>query len=49
MATTEVFFNPLLPEFHANPYPFYHQLREKDPVHETSMGFWVLTPMTTSS
>src|SRR5207247_7737876 len=33
----------LLPEFHANPYPFYHQLREKDPVHETSMGFWVLT------
>src|SRR5216683_3869268 len=43
MATTEVFFNPLLPEFHANPYPFYHQLREKDPVHETSMGFWVLT------
>jgi len=43
MATTEVLFNPLLPEFHANPYPFYHQLREKDPVHETSMGFWVLT------
>jgi len=26
MATTEVLFNPLLPEFHANPYPFYHQL-----------------------
>src|SRR5438128_7940995 len=43
MATTEVHFNPLLPEFHANPYPFYHQLREKDPVHETPMGFWVLT------
>ncbi|HWN90144.1 MAG TPA: cytochrome P450, partial [Verrucomicrobiae bacterium] len=43
MATTEVLFNPLLPEFRANPYPFYHQLREKDPVHETSMGFWVLT------
>src|SRR5438876_12426409 len=43
MATTEDLFNPLLPEFHANPYPFYHQLREKDPLHETSMGFWVLT------
>src|SRR5882762_1855808 len=43
MATTEILFNPLLPEFHANPYPFYHQLREKDPIHETSMGFWVLT------
>jgi len=37
--TTEAVFNPLLPEFHANPYPFYAQLREKDPVHESPMGF----------
>src|SRR5438128_9062026 len=43
MATTEVHFNPLVPEFHANLYPCYRQLREKDPVHEPSMGFWVLT------
>ncbi len=43
MASTEVTFNPFLPEFHANPYPFYRRLREHDPVHETPMGFWVLT------
>ena len=43
MATTEAVFNPLLPEFHANPYPFYAQLRDKDPVHESPMGFRVLT------
>ena len=43
MATTEAVFNPLLPEFHANPYPFYEQLRAKDPVHESPLGFRVLT------
>jgi pimeloyl-[acyl-carrier protein] synthase len=43
MATTEVLFNPLLPEFHADPYPFYRRLREQDPVHQSPMGFWVLT------
>jgi pimeloyl-[acyl-carrier protein] synthase len=43
MAPTEVTFNPFLPEFHANPYPFYHRLRESDPVHQSPMGLWVLT------
>jgi pimeloyl-[acyl-carrier protein] synthase len=43
MATTEVLFNPFLPEFHADPYPFYRRLREQDPVHQSPMGFWVLT------
>jgi pimeloyl-[acyl-carrier protein] synthase len=43
MATTEVLFNPLLPEFHADPYPFYRRLREDDPVHQSPLGFWVLT------
>jgi cytochrome P450 len=43
VATTEAVFNPLLPEFHANPYPFYEQLRERDPVHESPLGFRVLT------
>jgi len=43
MASTEVEFNPFLPEFHANPYPFYHRLRAADPVHQTPMGLWVLT------
>jgi len=43
VATREVLFDPYLPAFHANPYPFYHRLRTQDPVHHTSMGFWVLT------
>ena len=36
-------FNPALPEFHSNPYPFYHRLRSEDPVHQTETGFWVVT------
>jgi pimeloyl-[acyl-carrier protein] synthase len=43
MASLELEFNPFLPEFHANPYPFYHRLRAADPVHRTPMGLWVLT------
>jgi len=36
-------FNPFLPEFHQNPYPFYHQLRMFDPTHKSFFGAWVLT------
>ena len=43
MPMVEPVFNPRLPEFHANPYPFYQALREKDPVHQSPLGFWVLT------
>jgi len=43
MPMVEPVFNPRLPEFHANPYPFYHALREKDPVHQSPLGFWVVT------
>jgi pimeloyl-[acyl-carrier protein] synthase len=43
MAVSEVLFNPFLPEFHADPYPFYRRLREQDPVHQSPLGFWVLT------
>jgi pimeloyl-[acyl-carrier protein] synthase len=43
VASSEVQFNPLLPEFHANPYPFYRRLREEDPVHHSPLGIWVLT------
>jgi pimeloyl-[acyl-carrier protein] synthase len=32
------------PHIRSNPYPFYQQLREQDPVHwDEEMGFWVLT------
>ena len=34
-------FNPLSPEFIADPYPFYHRLRETDPMHLTPLGFYV--------
>src|ERR1700675_5136640 len=43
MASTEVEFNPFLPEFNADPYPFYQRLRAEDPVHRSRLGFWVLT------
>jgi cytochrome P450 len=43
MASTEALFNSYLPEFHENPYPFYHRLRAEEPVHRSPLGFWVLT------
>ncbi len=36
-------FNPMDPEFVADPYPMYHRLRAADPVHQSPLGFWVLT------
>jgi pimeloyl-[acyl-carrier protein] synthase len=36
-------FNPMDPEFLTNPYPTYHRLRAEDPVHQSPLGFWVLT------
>src|SRR5215813_1835495 len=36
-------FNPMEPEFIADPYPTYHRLRSEDPVHHSPLGFWVLT------
>src|SRR5262245_6742515 len=36
-------FNPMAPEFVADPYPTYHRLRALDPVHRSPLGFWVLT------
>jgi pimeloyl-[acyl-carrier protein] synthase len=43
VASSEAVFNPFLPEFHANPYPFYRALREEDPVHHSPLGIWVVT------
>ena len=39
----DVNFNPMDPEFIADPYPTYHRLRAEDPVHHSPLGFWVLT------
>src|SRR5215471_7964504 len=43
VAHSEVLYDPLLPAFHANPYPFYRRPREEDPVHESPYGMWILT------
>jgi hypothetical protein len=34
-------FNPWMPEFIADPYPFYHRLRATDPMHLTPLGFYI--------
>jgi cytochrome P450 len=36
-------FDPFDPNFIADPYPFYHRLREEAPVFKTAQGFWLLT------
>ncbi|HZP99364.1 MAG TPA: cytochrome P450 [Reyranella sp.] len=36
-------FDPLDPAFIADPYPFYHRLRETAPVYKAPQGFWLLT------
>jgi cytochrome P450 len=43
MSTIEVGFNPFDPSFVDDPYPHWQLLREHAPVHQTAIGFWVLT------
>jgi cytochrome P450 len=38
-----VFYNPLDPEVHADPYPHYRLLQQQDPIHRSPLGFWVLS------
>ena len=40
---SEILFDPFLPGFNADPFPHYQRLREADPVHQSPLGFWVLT------
>ena len=39
----DLHFNPMDPAFVADPYPTYRRLRAEDPVHQSPLGFWVLT------
>ena len=41
--TTQLLFNPFLPEVHSDPYPHYHALREREPVHQPFPGAWLLS------
>ena len=41
--SSEILFDPFLPGFNADPFPHYQRLREADPVHQSPLGFWVLT------
>jgi cytochrome P450 len=34
-------FNPLSADFIRDPYPFYCQLREHDPMHRTPLGMYL--------
>ncbi|HYF46605.1 MAG TPA: cytochrome P450 [Acidimicrobiales bacterium] len=40
--STPVFFNPFDPEYPANPYPHFAELREHDPIHESLAGPWIV-------
>jgi pimeloyl-[acyl-carrier protein] synthase len=40
---SELDYNPFLPEFRRDPYPFYRRLREADPIHWNPPGIWILT------
>jgi cytochrome P450 len=40
---TELLFNPFLPDFTENPYPYYQRMRDTDPIHQHPFGFWLVT------
>jgi cytochrome P450 len=42
MVMEQPVFNPFDPEFQADPYPRFAELREIDPVHETPIGMWIV-------
>ncbi len=43
MSDTIQSFNPLDQALLQNPYPYFHKLLEKDPIHWSELGFWVVT------
>jgi cytochrome P450 len=42
MVVEKPVFNPFDPDFAADPYRHYAQMRELDPVHESPIGLWML-------
>lgn len=41
--TTELLYDPRDPAVRMDPYPHYQRLREKDPVHKSPFGYWILS------
>lgn len=41
--TKHVRFNPYLSGYFDDPYPYYKELRDNDPIHKSFMGSWVVT------
>jgi cytochrome P450 family 130 len=41
--TSPLVYDPMDPATQRDPYPIYRRLREEDPVHRTTRGFWVLS------
>jgi len=41
--SSDLDYNPFLPEFRRDPYPFYERMRDAEPVHWNPPGIWVLT------
>lgn len=39
----QLVYNPFDATFRSNPYPFYRRMREEEPIHESPLGFTVLT------
>src|SRR6516165_1401929 len=39
----EALFDPLAVGFSADAYPIFRRIREEDPIHRTSRGFWLIT------
>jgi len=35
-------YNPFTADYIQDPYPYYKEMRQKDPVHEHPLGFWIL-------
>lgn len=42
-ADAPILFNPFDPSFRSDPYGVYNRLREEEPVHQSPLGFFVLT------
>jgi cytochrome P450 len=40
---SELLFNPFEPGFAEDPYPAYRKLRQKEPVHESPIGVWLIS------